>query len=166
MRNKWWWSVVLQSCKGVMLLHRLYSSEMTRAGKVEALGKSDSLSSRLPLIKGGWTLSWVVSAPHLMRFCEVPPFLPAGTSFAWPQKACQFISGVMEQACSEGKGLSQLLRRSHFTFYQVSVYILYAASSSWEIHIILLCLSLLSSFCNAINCVSHSGVLIPFGTCF
>lgn len=147
-----------------MLLHRLYSSEATRAGKVEALGKPDSLSSRLPLNQGDWTLLGCV--------CISSDEVLWGTistsrhQLSWPQKDCQLISGVTGQTCNEGKGLSQLLRGSHFTFYQVSVYILYTASNCWEIHIILLCLSLLSSFCNVINCVSHSGVLIPFGTCF
>lgn len=154
-----------------MLLHRLYSSGMAIAGKIEAFGRSDSLSSRLPPFQGGWILSWVVSAemwcPNLRWWSSVRyHFYHQASDLPGHNKDCQFISGVMGQACNEGEGLSQLLRRSHFTFYQVSVYILYAASNCWEIRIIFLCLSLLASLCNAINCVSHSGVLIPFGTCF
>lgn len=51
-------------------------------------------------------------------------------------------------------------------FPQVFIYILDSGSNHWEIHITFLCLCLLSSLCNAIECVRYSGVLVSFGTYF
>lgn len=83
-------------------------------------------------------IAFYVCAPARCGFYQWALTLPGH------DKDCQqVISGVMGQACDEGKRLSQLLRRSHFTFPQVCLSILDSASNHWEIHITFLCLSLL-----------------------
>lgn len=109
-----------------------------------------------------WCLySFNVCATVRYSFYQWPTTLPG-----YDKDCQQVINGVTGQACNEEKCLSSKVKRSNFTFPQVFIYILDSASNHWEIHITFRCLSLLSSLCNAIECVSYSGVLVSFGTSF